>query len=48
VGFEDSDPEPVDRLIQMLDKDAVPIVNQVFVLCVVSDRPTQLLQRPSA
>src|ERR1700676_3073652 len=44
--FQHLDSEPRDRLVEMVGKDTVAIVNQVFVPVLKSNCLTQLLQRP--
>src|SRR6267378_6130519 len=46
-GFQYFDPEPRNRFVEVLGKNTIPIMQQVFVPLLQSNRLTQLLQRPS-
>jgi hypothetical protein len=46
-GLQYSHPEPTDRLVQMSRKDAVAIMDQVFVSVLIPHRLSQLLARPA-
>ena len=46
-GFQYFDPEPNNGFVEVLGKNAIAIMQQVFVRLLQSNRLTQLLQRPS-
>ena len=46
-GFQYFDPEPHHGFVEVLGKNAIAIMQQVFVPFLQSNRLTQLLQRPS-
>ena len=46
-GFQYFEPEPHHGFVEVLGKNAVSIMQQVFVPLLQSNRLTQLLQRPS-
>ena len=46
-GFHYFDPEPHNGFVEVLGKNAIAIMQQVFVPLLRSNRLTQLLQRPS-
>src|SRR5450631_2352721 len=46
-GLQYFDPEPHNGFVEVLRKNAIPIMQQVFALLLQSNRFTQLLQRPN-
>ncbi len=46
-GFQYFDPEPHNGFVEVLGKNAIPIMQQVFTPFLQSNRLTQLLHRPS-